>query len=198
MHGICDTIATSEVRSLVLCAPLCVCVFAHACTAWRARSAMINVLCQDPATPMELRKMGKEAHGSPFDAHENKKENKHRNYVFHFNVTPLWGKSLNSVLYDAWAACGEGIWSKSSFLMKIRERHSTKRRGVRRWLLYSELVSRFGEDLTVQLTNRKLLDKELRETEVRFHPEFPNSEDWLLLCHLLFKKTRSKSFSSNE
>ena len=81
------------------------------------------------------------------------------------------------MLYDAWAACGEGIWSKSSFLMKIRERHSTKRRGVRRWLLYSELVSRFGEDLTVQLTNRKLLDKELRETEVRFHPEFPNSED---------------------
>ena len=97
------------------------------------------------------------------------------------------------MLYDAWAACGEGNWSKSSFLMKIRERHSTKRRGVRRWLLYSELVTRFGEDLTVQLTNRKLLDKELSEKEVRFHPEFPNSEDRPVLCNVLFKKNGAKN-----
>lgn len=77
------------------------------------------------------------------------------------------------MLYDAWAACGEGNWTSSSFLLKIRERHSTKRRGVRRWLVMSELQDRFGKDLAEQLANRKLLDKELRQKEVRYHPEFP-------------------------
>lgn len=83
---------------------------------------------------------------------------------------------MNSVLYDAWAACGEGNWKTSAFLMKIRERHSTKRRGVRRWLVMKELQERFGDDMATQLTNRKLLDKELSQTEVRYHPEFPKGE----------------------
>ena len=102
-----------------------------------------------------------------------------QNVITHFHHSPVLlkpGKSLNSVLYDAWAACGEGNWQRSSFLLKIRERHSTRRRGVRRWLVLKELKERFGEELAEQVANRKLLDGELSQTEVRYHPEFPKGE----------------------
>lgn len=105
---------------------------------------------------------------------EDSKKTKTTNHLL---IATLPGKDLNSVLYDAWAACGEGNWKTSKFLLKIRERHSTKCRGVRRWLSMAELVVRFGEDLARQLANRKLLDEELKEKETRFHPEFPGQED---------------------
>ena len=87
------------------------------------------------------------------------------------------GKSLNSVLYDAWASCGEGDWKKSTFLLRIRERHSTKRRGVRRWLTAAEIDEKFGKDLGEQVRQRKLLDDELSKKEVRYNPNLPSSED---------------------
>ena len=94
-----------------------------------------------------------------------------------FQPLAYLGKSLNSVLYDAWASCGEGNWTESKFLMKIRDRHSTKKRGVRRWLTATKMNARFGEDLAEQIRNRKLLDKELNSKEVRAHPELPDNED---------------------
>lgn len=84
---------------------------------------------------------------------------------------------MNSVLYEAWSTCGEGNWKSSKFLLRIRERHSTRRRGVRKWLVFSELADRFGHVMAQQLADRKLLDSELSETEVRYHPEFPGVED---------------------
>ena len=74
------------------------------------------------------------------------------------------------MLYDAWASC-EGVWTKSTFLQSVRERHSTKRRGVRKWLTSQEMDTRFGEELAEQIRNRKLFDENLKDTEVREHPE---------------------------
>ena len=39
-----------------------------------------------------------------------------------------------------------------------------------------ELDARFGADLSLQIRNRKLLDQELKEKEVRPHPELPHSQ----------------------
>ena len=93
-----------------------------------------------------------------------------------FVLCTLQGKSLNSVLYDAWASCSEGSWSKSQFLMQIRHRHLSKKRGCRKWLTAREMNSIFGEDLAQQIRDRKLFDTELFEKEVRCHPELPESE----------------------
>ena len=76
------------------------------------------------------------------------------------------------MLYDAWAAC-EGDWKKSSFLQSVKERHSSKRRGVRKWLTVQEMDARFGPELAEQIRNRKLFDESLKESEVREHPECP-------------------------
>lgn len=40
--------------------------------------------------------------------------------------------------------------------------------------------ARFGVDLATQIRNRKLLDPELKQKEVKFHPELPDNEDWLM------------------
>ena len=42
--------------------------------------------------------------------------------------------------------------------------------------MLKELKERFGEELAEQVANRKLLDGELSQTEVRYHPEFPKGE----------------------
>ena len=87
------------------------------------------------------------------------------------------GKSLNSVLYDAWSSCGEGNWSKSTFLMHIRERHTSKKRGVRKWLTASEMNAIFGAEAAELIRVRKLDTEELRNKETRFHPELPGMKD---------------------
>ena len=89
---------------------------------------------------------------------------------------PCSGKSLNSVLFDAWVAC-EGEWKKSSFLQKIQDRHSSKKRGTRKWLTAQEMDLHFGSEAGLQIRERKLLDPELKEKEVRAHPELPTSKD---------------------
>jgi hypothetical protein len=50
------------------------------------RAVLVSMfLCLDPATPVELRKMGTEAHGSHFDAHGAfQKENKSNKICFSF------------------------------------------------------------------------------------------------------------------
>lgn len=100
----------------------------------------------------------------------------------------LRGKSLNSVLYDAWASCEQGQWTKSKFLQNIRTRHTSTVRGRRRWLTAKEMDDRFGVELATQIRNRKLLDPELKEREVRPHPELPDSE--ARTCDLLMLKPK--------
>lgn len=93
------------------------------------------------------------------------------------------GKSMNSILYDAWNSAS-GEWKKSKFLQNIRERHTQKRRGVRKWFLEKELVTRFGPEIASAIMQRKHDDPELTKSEIRDFPEAPDT--WLSydLCQL--------------
>ena len=82
---------------------------------------------------------------------------------------------MNSILYESWASC-EGEWTKSTFYQNVKLRHVSKVRGRRRWLTAKEMDERFGPELAEQIRNRKLLDPELKEKEVRRHPELPDSQ----------------------
>lgn len=85
------------------------------------------------------------------------------------------GKPLNSVLFDAWSQC-DGNWTKSKFLQNIRERHSSRRRGVRKWLFSKQMDEVFGLEVAEGMRERKRLDPELWLSETRFHPECPPKE----------------------
>ena len=60
--------------------------------------------------------------------------------------------------------------------MSIRERHSTTRRGTRKWLTAKDMNERFGEEMAQAIRDRKLYDPDLKRTETRFHPELPGVE----------------------
>ena len=88
------------------------------------------------------------------------------------------------MLYDACASCNCGQWKSSKFLQPIRERHTSRTRGTRKWLTRAEVISRFGEELATQIINRKLFDEELKSRETRPHPDLPENEDLFLYLHI--------------
>lgn len=85
---------------------------------------------------------------------------------------------MNSVLFDAWASCGDGQCDTSKFYLSVKERSSKRCRGTRRWLLFHEMVERFTEPVAAAMRENKLNDATLFEKEVRYHPELPHKEDW--------------------
>ena len=70
-------------------------------------------------------------------------------------------------------ACG-GAWKQSQLFLNCRYQNSSKRKGVRKWMLRSEVISKFGEQSGQAIIDRKLADPELCEREVRKHPENPD------------------------
>ena len=80
------------------------------------------------------------------------------------------------MIFDAWAQCSEGDWAKSKFLMQIRERHTTKRTGCRKWLFDWEMDQRFGAEIGDMLRQAKLADPQLSRTEARYFPGVPQSD----------------------
>ncbi|CAL1169044.1 unnamed protein product [Cladocopium goreaui] len=61
--------------------------------------------------------------------------------------------------------------------MHIRERHTSKKRGVRKWLTASEMNAIFGAEAAELIRVRKLDTEELRNKETRFHPELPGMKE---------------------
>ena len=86
------------------------------------------------------------------------------------------GTKLNSPLFEAFLAC-DGDWKKSKFYISIKQRKSKVTKGKRRWMVYTEMVQKYGEKGADLIRTRKLGEPELRETEVRHHPEAPGEED---------------------
>lgn len=84
---------------------------------------------------------------------------------------------MNSILYDAWASCGEGNWDRSRFYLSIKERHLSTRRGTRKWLIATDMDKIFGAEVAQEIRLRKLMDAELKQREVRPHPELPDRKD---------------------
>ena len=87
------------------------------------------------------------------------------------------GSSLNAVLFDAWVQCQEGNWSKSAFYLNIKTRHTSKKRGTRKWMLSTEMDKLFGVSVAEAMRQHKANDKTLWEKETRFHPELPDKEE---------------------
>ena len=92
-------------------------------------------------------------------------------------LIPSSGSSLNAVLFDAWVQCQEGNWSTSTFYLNIKTRHSSKKRGTRRWLLTGDMNKLFGEDVAEAMRQHKASDSTLWEKETRFHPQLPEKEE---------------------
>ena len=81
-----------------------------------------------------------------------------------------------SMLYESWNDSQED-WAKSNLYLQCISKDSNKKKGVRRWMTFKELVERFGESPAQAITTRKLDDADLLRTETRWHPEAPNVEE---------------------
>ena len=78
--------------------------------------------------------------------------------------------SARSVLFEDWLQSGES-WKQSKLLARLRNRSSSARRGMRKWLFYSEMVSRFGSEVAAAIKETKEGDPERSLTEIRKWPE---------------------------
>ena len=85
------------------------------------------------------------------------------------------GKTLNGSLYEAWVSCG-GNWTKSKLYLSLSTSTTNRRQGKRRWMTKKIMLQKFG-DATDDIIYRKTSDPELREKEVRCHPEAPLRQD---------------------
>lgn len=78
--------------------------------------------------------------------------------------------SSRSVMFEDWLQSGE-CWKNSKLLVRLRNRSSTAKKGMRKWLFFSEMVSRFGQDIATALKETKENDEERSESEIRKWPE---------------------------
>ncbi|CAE7338143.1 unnamed protein product, partial [Symbiodinium sp. KB8] len=83
--------------------------------------------------------------------------------------------SARSVLFEDWLQSNE-CWKHSKLLARLRNRSSTSRRGMRRWLFYNEMIARFGEEVAAAIKETKESDPERSLTEIR---KWPECEDYL-------------------
>lgn len=81
-----------------------------------------------------------------------------------------------SVLYESWNECG-GDWKQSQLYMSAVHKNKHKLKGVRVWMVFDELVKRFGPVGAQAIVSRKENDKELKVKEIRPHPECPEEKD---------------------
>ena len=81
-----------------------------------------------------------------------------------------------SVLYESWTESA-GDWKKSKLYLQVTSKEKTKRMGVREWMHRSEIEKKYGVAGATAIINRKLSEPELKESEVRPHPEAPEVEE---------------------
>lgn len=79
-------------------------------------------------------------------------------------------------LYEAWTECA-GKWTKSNLYLNAVSKDKSKRRGTRRWMIWPELVERYGVAGATALVEHKQEDAERAAREIREHPEAPGCKD---------------------
>ncbi|CAE7158255.1 unnamed protein product [Symbiodinium necroappetens] len=62
-------------------------------------------------------------------------------------------------------------------LISLKQKNSKKSRGLRKWMTFKEMCERFGESVATDIRDAKLEDAELRQKEVRDHPECKHRKD---------------------
>lgn len=81
-----------------------------------------------------------------------------------------------TTLFESWTQC-QGNWKSSSIYLQVVKRDTTVRKGVRRWMIWKEVVERFGEEGAAALVEYKKNDEELAKKEIRPHPSAPNVKE---------------------
>ncbi|CAE7828314.1 unnamed protein product, partial [Symbiodinium necroappetens] len=104
---------------------------------------------ESPRTPVEIRRMGDKAKND---------------------------STMNSILFEAWEKC-QGDWKTSSIYLNLKSISRTRRTGVRVWMTRAEVVAKFGETSADAIILRKQGDEKLRTSEIRRHPELPESDE---------------------
>ncbi|CAE7767323.1 unnamed protein product, partial [Symbiodinium sp. KB8] len=85
-----------------------------------------------------------------------------------------------SVMFEDWLQSGEN-WKSSKLLARLKSKSSSARKGLRKWLFWSEMVTRFGKDVAQALKETKEADPERSLTEVRKWPECEDFVQYLCL-----------------
>ena len=78
-----------------------------------------------------------------------------------------------AILYEQYTAC-EGKWTRSSLVVSLRERHSTKKRGCRKWLTFRQLCDKYQSiEAAEEIIMNKLSDETMAKQDVKPHPDAP-------------------------
>ena len=84
--------------------------------------------------------------------------------------------SQRSVLFEHWLTANEN-WQKSRLLIRLRSSKKNRKAGLRRWMLFSEMCSKWGTEVATAMKESKEADPERSLAEIRKHPEMPGRED---------------------
>ena len=83
------------------------------------------------------------------------------------------GRDKMAILYEQYTAC-DGKWSRSSLVVSLRERHSTKKRGCRKWLTFKQLIDKYQSvEAAEEIIMNKLSDERMAKEDVKPHPDTP-------------------------
>ncbi|CAK9069365.1 Uncharacterized protein SCF082_LOCUS34741 [Durusdinium trenchii] len=78
---------------------------------------------------------------------------------------------------DEWLSCN-GEWRKSTLFKKMIERKTTSTHGARVWMTFQQIAEKYkSEEVARRIVEAKLADPELRRTQVKDHPDCPESEE---------------------
>ena len=78
-----------------------------------------------------------------------------------------------ALLYEQYTAC-DGKWTRSSLVVSLRERHSTKKRGCRKWMTFKQLCDKYQSvQAAEEIIMNKLTDEVMAKQDVKPHPDAP-------------------------
>ena len=70
-----------------------------------------------------------------------------------------------------------GCWKKSKIYLSCKDTSSHRRMGVRVWMTRAQIVQKHGEEAADAIILRKQQDPELSKTDIRPHPDLPDSPE---------------------
>ena len=83
-------------------------------------------------------------------------------------------------MFESWLSSGED-WKASTLLTTLKSKNTSSYRGIRRWMLFSEMESKWGHDIALAMKEAKESDEERNNSEIRDFPELPSLKQYLCL-----------------
>ena len=84
--------------------------------------------------------------------------------------------SQRSVLFEHWLTANEN-WQTSKLLIRLRSSKKNRKAGLRRWMLFTEMVAKWGEEVATAMKESKEADEERSKSEIREHPDVKGRKD---------------------